>query len=57
MLDSFLSTLLVRYMEKEKCEQTLEKVSDVVTCLCSSLWKMIEVESFKMRLSLLSDCV
>lgn len=54
MLDSFISTVLVHYTEKGKCEQTLEKVSDAVTCLCSSSWKIIEVESFKIRLSLLA---
>lgn len=54
MLDFFISTVLVHYTEKGKCEQTLEKVSDAVTCLCSSSWKIIEVESFKIRLSLLA---
>lgn len=51
---SFLSTAHVHYMEREKCEQNLEEVSDAVTCLCSSSWKVIERGGLETRLCLLS---
>lgn len=50
---SLLSTPLINCMEREK-KKILEKVSDAVTCLFSSSWKIIERGSLKMRLCLLS---